>query len=161
MIPFDPADREEFRLRSPVAFATSFRCPGRLYFGEEELLAPESLGRTAILARRAGLDVEAVELQGGHDSAFPEAVALFRAFFGRRRPAQAWRASLMRPFFELKSNTYCSPQTLNGPMSRRMLLKDGRRHHGNRPTPPRSNQAARRQAHRGRMITRRAAFPGQ
>lgn len=81
LIPFDPSDREEFRLRSPVAFATSFLCPTRLYFGDEELWLQNPSRRTAILARRAGLDVEAIELPGGHDSAVPDAIVHCLRFF--------------------------------------------------------------------------------
>jgi dipeptidyl aminopeptidase/acylaminoacyl peptidase len=80
-IPFDASNRNEFRLRSPVAFATYFRCPVRLYRGEEEYWLQNPTRRTALLARRAGLDVEEVEVSGGHDTANPEVIKSCIAFF--------------------------------------------------------------------------------
>lgn len=80
-VPFDPADREEFRLRSPVAFATHFRCPVRLYRGEDEYWLEGPTRRTALLAKGAGLDVEEVEVPGGHDTANPEVIKSCIEFF--------------------------------------------------------------------------------
>jgi dipeptidyl aminopeptidase/acylaminoacyl peptidase len=80
-IPFDPRNLEEFRIRSPVAFATFFQCPTRLYFGDEEFWLQPSTIRAARLARDAGLDVEAVEIPGGHDSALPEEIRRCLDFF--------------------------------------------------------------------------------
>ena len=77
-----PIDKiEEFRVRSAVAFADGFQCPVRLYLGDGELWAQASTGRTVGLARRAGRDVEAVMLPGGHDSVTPASVALCLRFF--------------------------------------------------------------------------------
>ena len=82
-IPF-PTDRPaEYRIRSPVAFADGFRCPVRLFYGEDELWLQPATLRTAILARRAGLDVEAIELPGGHDSVNAESITAAIAFFRR------------------------------------------------------------------------------
>ena len=86
VVPFDAADPREFRLRSPVAYATSFKCPTRLYHGDEEFLQGGS-ERTAGLARGRGLDVEAVEVAGDHFSCVPEAIRLSLAFFRRNRGA--------------------------------------------------------------------------
>ncbi len=83
-VPFDPADPTEFRLRSPVAFASHFRCPVRLYFGDEELWLQSSTRRTVGLARRAGLDVKDVEVEGGHDTANPAVIKACLAFFRSR-----------------------------------------------------------------------------
>jgi dipeptidyl aminopeptidase/acylaminoacyl peptidase len=80
-VPFDPTRSDEFRIRSPVVFATFFRCPVRLYHGEEELWLQPSTRRTALLARNAGLNVDAVEVAGGHDSANPEVIRQCIAFF--------------------------------------------------------------------------------
>jgi dipeptidyl aminopeptidase/acylaminoacyl peptidase len=80
-VPFDPSKIEEFRLRSPVVFATHFRCPVRLYFGEEEIWLQPSTQRTAILARKAGLNVEAIEVEGGHETANPEVIRQCIEFF--------------------------------------------------------------------------------
>ncbi|WP_435005217.1 alpha/beta hydrolase family protein [Tundrisphaera lichenicola] len=80
-VPFDPTNGDEFRLRSPVVFATGFRCPLRLYFGEEEYWLLNATRRTALLADRAGLDVEAVEVAGGHETANPEVIQKCIEFF--------------------------------------------------------------------------------
>ena len=82
VVPFDTADIREFRVRSPVAYATSFKSPIRLYYGDQEFLQGGS-DRTAMLARRKGLDVEAVEVPGDHFSCVPEAIERSIAFFRR------------------------------------------------------------------------------
>jgi dipeptidyl aminopeptidase/acylaminoacyl peptidase len=83
LVVFDRSDIREYRLRSSVAYATSFRCPARLFYGEEETIWAESPNRrTAMLAREAGLDVAAVEVPGDHFSSVPrglrESIAFFR-----------------------------------------------------------------------------------
>lgn len=80
-VPFDRTDPAEFRVRSAVAFATGFRPPVRLFYGVDEYWLQPATIRTALLARRAGLDVEAVELEGGHDSVTPASVATCLRFF--------------------------------------------------------------------------------
>jgi dipeptidyl aminopeptidase/acylaminoacyl peptidase len=79
--PFDVSDIQEFRLRSPVAYATSFKCPARLYVGSQEDVYHASTRRTALLAHEAGLDVEAVVVSGDHFSCVPEALRQAIAFF--------------------------------------------------------------------------------
>ena len=81
--PFDPSDLRELRLRSPVAYATSFKCPARLYVGTEEVGYHASTRRTALLAKGRGLDVEAVLVPGDHFSSVPEALRQAIAFFNR------------------------------------------------------------------------------
>jgi dipeptidyl aminopeptidase/acylaminoacyl peptidase len=83
--PFDPTDLRELRVRSPVAYATSFKCPARLYIGSRE--APNQVAatwRTAMLARQKGLDVEAVVLPSDGSAIFPEAVRQAVEFFDRQ-----------------------------------------------------------------------------
>ncbi|WP_165252885.1 alpha/beta hydrolase family protein [Paludisphaera soli] len=82
--PFDVSSPPEMRLRSAVAYATSFQNPVRLYCGEDEFWVQGATRRTAILATRAGLDVEAVELPGDHFSSVPEAIRLTLNFFRGR-----------------------------------------------------------------------------
>ncbi len=82
--PFDRASIREVRMRSPVAFASSFRCPARLYHGVEEFWAEGSTAMTASRAKAAGLDVEAVPVAGDHFSSVPGAIRRAIAFFGRR-----------------------------------------------------------------------------
>ena len=79
--PFPLDNNEEFRVRSAVVFADGFQCPVRLFLGDEELWAQPSTQRTVALARRAGRDVLAIELPGGHDSVTPASVALCLSFF--------------------------------------------------------------------------------
>jgi dipeptidyl aminopeptidase/acylaminoacyl peptidase len=80
-IPFDQSDIREFRLRSPVAYATSFKCPARLYVGSGEPVYHASTRRTALLAKAGGLDVEAVVVPGDHFGCVPEALRRAIAFF--------------------------------------------------------------------------------
>jgi dipeptidyl aminopeptidase/acylaminoacyl peptidase len=80
-VPFDQSDVREFRVRSPVAYAASFKCPARLYVGSREVGYQASTRRTALLARGRGLDVEAVVVPGDHWSAVPEALRQAVEFF--------------------------------------------------------------------------------
>ncbi len=80
-IPFDASNPRELELRSPLAFATSFRCPVRLYFGTDEPHFRLSSERTAQLARAAKLDVQASAIEGGHEGAVPAAMEQAIAFF--------------------------------------------------------------------------------
>ena len=79
--PFDLSDIREFRMRSPVAYAKSFKCPARLYVGDEEGEYIAETRHTAMLAKQNGLDVEAVVLPGDHDSYVPDALQQAAAFF--------------------------------------------------------------------------------
>jgi dipeptidyl aminopeptidase/acylaminoacyl peptidase len=84
VVPFDQTDIREFQLRSPVAYATSFKCPTRLYVGGAEAEFHASTRRTALLAKERGLDVEVIVLPGDHFSAVPEALRQTIAFFRKR-----------------------------------------------------------------------------
>ncbi|MFI5455881.1 MAG: alpha/beta hydrolase family protein [Isosphaerales bacterium] len=81
LISFDRSDPREFQLRSPVAYATSFKCAMRMYFGNQEGWAVVPTQRTATLAKRNGLDVDAIEVSGDHFSSVPEAIRLSIEFF--------------------------------------------------------------------------------
>jgi dienelactone hydrolase len=81
LTPFDSADDLEFRMRSPLAFSRSFKCPFRIYFGSAEILFKASSQRTAELAQAANLDVEAVRVPGDHMSAVDPAMRQCIAFF--------------------------------------------------------------------------------
>ena len=83
--PYDPWDDEEFRIRSPLAFATSFKCPIRLYWGTEEPFFTDETRETARRAKAAGLDVEAIQVEGDHISMFGPASAQAIAFFRQQR----------------------------------------------------------------------------
>jgi dienelactone hydrolase len=85
LVPFDPKDQREFQMRSPLAFARSFKCPARLYFGSQEFLFKESTEKTAELAKAAGLDVEAVSVPGDHMSAVTPGMRQAIAFFQQHK----------------------------------------------------------------------------
>jgi acetyl esterase/lipase len=83
-VPFDPADVREVRLRSPVAYATSFKCPVRLYLGSEEIGLQASTRRLALLAKGRGLDVKMVTVPGDHLTCVPQAMRQAAEFFKRK-----------------------------------------------------------------------------
>jgi dipeptidyl aminopeptidase/acylaminoacyl peptidase len=83
-IPFDPSDIREVRLRSPVAYASSFKCPVRLFCGDEEYWVQGSTQRTALLAKQWGIDAEAIEVPGDHFSARDGAIRQTISFFRRQ-----------------------------------------------------------------------------
>lgn len=85
LVPFDPEDDDELRMRSTLAFATSFKCPARLYFGEEEAALDAPTRETARLARASGLDVQAVAVPGGHVTMTTLAIPMAIAFFEQHR----------------------------------------------------------------------------
>jgi len=70
-------------MRSPLAFPGSFKCPVRLYFGNQEGLFRASSYKTAELAKKKKLDVEAVEVPGHHSTAVPPAMQKCIEFFGK------------------------------------------------------------------------------
>lgn len=84
MMPFDRTDPREFIIRSPLAYATSLKCPTRLYFGRDEPWFDEASRRTADLAKARGIDAEALPVDGDHRSAVPEAMKQSIAFFRKQ-----------------------------------------------------------------------------
>jgi dienelactone hydrolase len=84
-VPFDPKNQREFQMRSPLAFAKSFKCPVRIYYGSQEFLFKASSEKTAELAKAAGLDVEAVSVPGDHMSAVPAEMQQAIAFFQQKK----------------------------------------------------------------------------
>jgi dipeptidyl aminopeptidase/acylaminoacyl peptidase len=81
LVPFDPADQQEFQMRSALAFPRSFKCPVRLYYGTEEFLFAASSAKTAQLAQAANLDVEAVSVPGDHLTSVAPAMRQCIPFF--------------------------------------------------------------------------------
>jgi acetyl esterase/lipase len=84
--PFDKTDSREVLLRSATAYAGSFKCPARLYYGTEEINIHLMSQRTAALARERGLDVEALQIKGNHGTCVPEAIKQSIAFFQQNSP---------------------------------------------------------------------------
>ncbi len=84
-IPFDTTCKEEFVMRSPAAYAASFKCPVRLYFGTEEpWIMGSSSVQTAATAKGVGIDAKAVAVQGGHMSAVQGEMELAIRFFNKQ-----------------------------------------------------------------------------
>jgi dienelactone hydrolase len=83
IIPFDRNNVREFQMRSPSAFATSFKCPVRIYCGSSERFFSHSSQHLASLAQQARLDVTAISVPGDHFSAVPgeiqQSIEFFRA----------------------------------------------------------------------------------
>jgi dipeptidyl aminopeptidase/acylaminoacyl peptidase len=83
-IPFDPADARELEVRSPLAYARSFKCPARIYYGSREKHFEKTSRKAAAVAREKKLDVEAVAVEGGHETAVPAAMKRSIEFFKKR-----------------------------------------------------------------------------
>jgi dipeptidyl aminopeptidase/acylaminoacyl peptidase len=81
MLRFDPKNQLEYEMRSAVCFATSFKCPVRLWHGTEEPRAVEPARLTTERARAAGLDVATAAIPGAHSSALPGEIARAIALF--------------------------------------------------------------------------------
>jgi dipeptidyl aminopeptidase/acylaminoacyl peptidase len=80
-IRFDTADAEEFDMRSPLSFATSFKCPVLMLHGSEETKTDAALRLTVERAESAGLKVKRGIIEGGHTSAIPGETAESLRFF--------------------------------------------------------------------------------
>lgn len=83
--PYDLSNDDEVQIRSPLAFATSFKCPIRLYWGDREPYFSKATRETARRAKAAGLDVEAIQVEGDHGSMFGPASQRAIAFFQQHR----------------------------------------------------------------------------
>lgn len=83
-VPFNYRDPRELQLRSAKAYATSFKCPARLYYGSDENNFAISNQLTASLARKHGLDVQAIAAHGGHISAVDAEIKMAIDFFRER-----------------------------------------------------------------------------
>lgn len=84
IIPFDRSNVREFQMRSPIAFATSFKCPVRIYCGSSERFFSGGSQQLASLARQAHVDVIAISVPGDHFSAVPAEIQQSIEFFRRR-----------------------------------------------------------------------------
>ena len=93
---FDQTDLRELQVRSPLAYAYSFKCPTRIYYSTQAsyLFQYPSI-RTAELAKERGLDVEAILIEGSHFShvaqAMKQSIEFFRAnkITGRKAKKQS------------------------------------------------------------------------
>jgi hypothetical protein len=81
---YDASDPRETWVRSAEAYATSFKCPARLYYGTEEWFMTPSLERTAQRAQQKGLDVELEQVPGEHYTMLRPAISSSIQFFKQR-----------------------------------------------------------------------------
>jgi dipeptidyl aminopeptidase/acylaminoacyl peptidase len=79
-LPFDKADPRELQMRSPLAYAHSFKCPVRIYYATQDHFVLTTQ-RTASVAKQRDLDVEAVRIEGDHGSIVPEGIKQSIRFF--------------------------------------------------------------------------------
>jgi dipeptidyl aminopeptidase/acylaminoacyl peptidase len=84
LVPFDLADAGEFEIRSPLAYASSFQVPTRLYHGTQERYFAGVTARLGDLATRAGRDVRVVPVPGDHMGHVAEAMKQSIEFFRER-----------------------------------------------------------------------------
>jgi len=95
VLPFDRSRPEEIRMRSPINYASSFHCPVRMFFGTaEDSFFGIMSRRTAELAKKAGLDVEATPVEGDHGSHVAKAMLQSIAFFKKLAPDEAPAAGM-------------------------------------------------------------------
>jgi len=80
-VPFNYRDPMELQLRSARVYAASFKCPVRIYYGADETHFALSSQPTAKLAREHGLDVQAIAVDGGHNSALDAEIRMAIDFF--------------------------------------------------------------------------------
>lgn len=83
--PYAPADPSELRMRSALVFATSFKCPTRMFWGDQEAAVGEANLATVRRARAAGLDVAGLQVTGDHHTMLGPAIAAAIAFFSQPR----------------------------------------------------------------------------
>jgi hypothetical protein len=82
-VPFNFMDPMELQLRSARVYAASFKCPVRIYYGADETHFALSSKPTAQLAQAHHLNVQAIAVDGGHNSALPAEMGQAIQFFGQ------------------------------------------------------------------------------
>jgi dipeptidyl aminopeptidase/acylaminoacyl peptidase len=82
LAPFDHTNAKEMEMRSPLAYPKSFKCPARLYWGNQEwAIFARSNKKLAELAKANYLDVEATQVNGDHMSSVSPAITQAITFF--------------------------------------------------------------------------------
>jgi dipeptidyl aminopeptidase/acylaminoacyl peptidase len=86
---FDLNEPRELQVRSALAYAASFKCPARLYYSHQawEHMHLTSQ-RTAEVAKKQGLDVEAILVKGNHFSMVRPAMKESIEFFQMKTQAK-------------------------------------------------------------------------
>jgi dipeptidyl aminopeptidase/acylaminoacyl peptidase len=80
-VPTDITNLRELQVRSPLAYAASLKCPTRIYYGSEESHLIPTSQLTAKVAKEKGLDVEAVKVDGDHETSVAPAIKESIVFF--------------------------------------------------------------------------------
>jgi dienelactone hydrolase len=80
-VPFDQSNPREFQMRSPLAYAASFKCPTRIYYGSQESHFSLTSQRTAEVGSKANLNVAAIETKGNHSTHVPSSIKQSISFF--------------------------------------------------------------------------------
>lgn len=81
LVVFDTKDEREYQMRSPLAFPKSFKCPVRIYYGDEEFFFKDPSKKLAEVSSKAGLDVKAVSVPGDHFDSVEPAMEMAIQFF--------------------------------------------------------------------------------
>ena len=81
--PFDTSNRAEYEMRSPMSYATSFKCPVRLYYGLQEYFIGGQTQTTVDRARQAGIDIGSEVVPGDHLTCVPDSIRRSVQFFKR------------------------------------------------------------------------------
>lgn len=85
IIPYAPGNPDELRMRSALVFATSFKCPTRMFWGNLEEEVGKANRATVRRAKAAGLDVAGIEVKGDHHTMLVPAIADAITFFEQQR----------------------------------------------------------------------------
>jgi len=93
---YDESDKREMLMRSPEAYAKSFKCPAQLYYGSEEYWLRTECERTAATARLAGHRVVAHRVPGDHFSSVLPAMLRSINFFEQQGRAGDTRIRISR-----------------------------------------------------------------
>jgi dipeptidyl aminopeptidase/acylaminoacyl peptidase len=80
-VPTDITNLRELQVRSPLAYAASLKCPTRIYYGSQEPYLVPTSQLTAKIAKGKGLDVEAVQVEGDHETSVAPAIKQSIVFF--------------------------------------------------------------------------------
>jgi dienelactone hydrolase len=81
LIRFDMASEAEYEMRSSQAYATSFKCPIRLYYGSQEGWIAGQTRTTVDRGKQAGIDIAYEVVPGDHMSCVPESIRRSIEFF--------------------------------------------------------------------------------
>ncbi|MEQ8789126.1 MAG: prolyl oligopeptidase family serine peptidase [Pirellulaceae bacterium] len=111
LVVYDRSDPRELQMRSPEAYAGSFKSPAQLYYGTQEYLLKDGNTRTAAAAAARGHNVQAMPVPGDHFSSVPPAMQRSIAFFNQQKDR---RPPAPRGDIPAKSDPGATPATPAG-----------------------------------------------